>query len=63
MIITLEKDARALKARFPSARAREAADKAVDELPLTAPMTSYVDAWIAAYRKAGGLEPKWTRDE
>ena len=61
--MTLERDAKALKARFPTARARDAADKAVDELPLTAPMTAYVDRWLEVYREAGGVEPKWTRDE
>ena len=57
--MTLETDARAMKARFPTARARAAADKAVDELPLTAPMTKFVDVWLATYRAAGGLEPQY----
>ena len=61
--MTLERDAKALKERFPTARARDAADRAVDELPLTAPMTAFVDKWIEVYRKVGGVEPKWTRDE
>lgn len=47
---------RSLTARFPTAHAREAADKAIDALPATEPMTTYLDTWIAAYRAAGGIE-------
>jgi hypothetical protein len=39
---------------FPTAHARDAADKAVDALDPTSPMTTYIDVWIAAYIKAGG---------
>jgi hypothetical protein len=59
MKMTLEKDARAMKERFPTARAREAADRAVDELPVTEPMTRFVDVWLEAYRAAGGMEKKY----
>lgn len=45
-----------MRERFPSARARDAADDAVDTLDAHAPMSAYVDTWIAAYRAAGGRE-------
>lgn len=53
-----EKDRALLIKRFPSFHARIAADRTVDTLPADAPMTLYVDTWIAAYRKAGGKEPR-----
>lgn len=58
-----EADALKLKKRFPTARARWEADKAVDHLPAEAPMTLYTDTWIAAYRQAGGKEKVWKEDE
>lgn len=45
-----------LEQRFPTRAARDAADAAIDALPATAPMTEYLDAWLAAYRAAGGIE-------
>lgn len=39
---------------FPNAKAREAADKAIDKIDPTEPMTTYLDTWIAAYLAAGG---------
>lgn len=45
-----------LEQRFPTARARDVADKAIDALPESAPMTEYIDTWLAAYREAGGKE-------
>jgi hypothetical protein len=51
-----DQDAKRLRKRYPTAAARFAADKAVDDLPETAPMTTHIDAWIAAYRKAGGKD-------
>lgn len=39
---------------FPTAGARAEADKAIDALPVSEPMSAFLDAWIAAYRKAGG---------
>jgi hypothetical protein len=39
---------------FPNAKAREAADKAIDKLDSREPMTTYLDTWIEAYIKAGG---------
>jgi hypothetical protein len=53
-----QKDVRDLIHRFPTARARLAADLATDALPVTATMVEYIDTWIAAYRKAGGKEPQ-----
>ena len=42
---------------FPTIAARNAADEAIDKLPVTAPMSEYIDAWIAAYMAAGGRRP------
>ena len=39
---------------FPTAHARDAADKAIDKLDVHEDMRAYIDAWIAAYIKAGG---------
>jgi hypothetical protein len=41
-------------ANFPTAHARAAADKVIDELDPTLPMTTFLDTWIAAYVAAGG---------
>lgn len=51
-----EKDRDRLRRRFPSAHARWAADKVVDKLPADAPMTTYLDCWLAAYKAAGGKD-------
>lgn len=45
-----------LEKRFPTARARKAADEAIDPIPETEPMHVFVDAWLAAYRAAGGID-------
>ena len=42
--------------RFPTRTARELADKAIDALPESEPMTAYIDTWLATYRAAGGIE-------
>jgi hypothetical protein len=42
--------------RFPTKRARDAADEAIDELPESAPMSLFIDVWLAAYRAHGGIE-------
>jgi hypothetical protein len=39
---------------FPHAAARAAADRAIDALPVTATMATFLDAWVAAYVAAGG---------
>ena len=53
-----ESDLKRLRRRFPTAHARAVADRAVDELPGSAPMTAHIDAWIAAYLAAGGRAGK-----
>ena len=52
-----EKDIAFFRKRFPTKKARIAADKAVDALASSEPMTKFTDTWILAYRRAGGLEP------
>jgi hypothetical protein len=42
--------------RFPTKAARAQADAAIDHLPATEPMTTYLDTWLATYRKCGGIE-------
>jgi hypothetical protein len=42
--------------RFPTKKARDAADAVIDRLPETEPMTKYIDVWLAAYRANGGIE-------
>lgn len=39
---------------FPTAHARDAADREIDRLDVKEPMTKYLDTWIAAYIAAGG---------
>lgn len=45
-----------LEERFPTKTAREKADAAIDALPVSAPMTEYIDTWLRVYREAGGVE-------
>lgn len=47
--------------RFPTKKAREKADEAIDALPEDAPMTLFIDTWLATYRAAGGVEKRSTR--
>ena len=42
---------------FPNARARKAADDAIDKLDPQLPMTAYLDAWEAAYFEVAGRSP------
>ncbi len=44
--------------RFPTKHARDAADKAIDDLDVHEPMHVYLDTWIRVYRESGGLE-RW----
>jgi hypothetical protein len=44
-----------LRRHYPTRHAREAADVAIDALPNEATMAAHIDAWIAAYRAAGGM--------
>jgi hypothetical protein len=55
-------DRRKLQKRFPTMKARLVADTTTDALSPNTPMTAYVDTWIAAYRAAGGHEPKVSED-
>lgn len=45
-----------LEQRFPTKRARDAADEAIDALDVHEPMHVYIDTWIRVYRESGGLE-------
>lgn len=42
---------------FPNVSACNAADRAIDKLPIDAPMSVYLDTWVTAYLKAGGKTP------
>lgn len=48
-------DPRSVEARFPTVAARTKADEAIDLLDPTSPMTSFIDAWYAAYVAFGGI--------
>ena len=50
-------DARWMAKNFPSPQARKKADEAIDALDVALPMTTFLDAWIAAYLAAGGKTP------
>jgi hypothetical protein len=43
---------------FPTVSARAAADKAIDAMDVKCSMSDFLDAWVAAYRRAGGVTPK-----
>lgn len=47
----------AVEELFPNARARKAADDAIDKLDPQLPMTAYLDAWEAAYFEVAGRSP------
>lgn len=49
---------KSVAARWPTKRARELADAAIDALPETAPMTEYIDTWLATYKQHGGIEKR-----
>lgn len=40
--------------RFPTASAREVADRAIDALPNDCSVADHLDVWVRAYLKAGG---------
>lgn len=44
--------------RYPTKKARELADEAIDALSESDSMTLYIDTWLAAYKAAGGMEKK-----
>lgn len=47
-----------IEERFPTKRARELADAAVDALPLTTPIGECMDLWRMAYKAAGGIDKR-----
>jgi len=47
---------KSVEQRFPTKRARELADAAIDKLPLDAPMSRFVDEWLQTYEAAGGID-------
>jgi hypothetical protein len=49
-----QRDVDWLQRHFPSPQARDVADKTMDDIPVTEPMSTYLDRWIQAYIKAGG---------
>ena len=49
---------KSVEARWPTKRARELADAAIDALPETAPMTEYIDTWLATYKQHGGIDKR-----
>ena len=42
---------------YPNKRCRDAADKAIDAIPTSESMASFLDAWHIAYVAAGGKSP------
>lgn len=46
-----------LEKHYPSPRGRAAADAAIDALPVTEPMSTFLDAWDEAYFRATGHSP------
>jgi hypothetical protein len=49
-----DEDAAWFAKHFPTARARAAADAAINALDPRLSMTAFLDHWIAAYTAAGG---------
>jgi hypothetical protein len=47
-------DVRWFHQHFPSKFARDRADEAIDQLDPSEPMTTFLDVWLVAYKKAGG---------
>lgn len=43
--------------RFPNARARAAADAAIEGLDAKLPMTVFLDTWIVKYAEVTGVDP------
>lgn len=42
--------------KYPTKKARDAADKAIDKIDVNEPMCVFLDEWITAYRANGGIE-------
>jgi hypothetical protein len=55
--MTKRKKERSVEEVFPNARARKAADEAIDKLDPKLPMTAFLDAWEAAYLASCGKSP------
>ena len=49
--------AEAFERRYPSARARAAADAVIDALPMSTTLGEAADAWHAAYVAEIGVDP------
>lgn len=45
-----------LERRFPTKRARDAADLAIDALDVHETMQTYIDTWLRVYKEHGGIE-------
>jgi hypothetical protein len=52
-----KKKERSVEEEFPNARARQAADEAIDKLGVDQPMHVYLDTWEAAYFAVAGRSP------
>lgn len=50
----VETDEERFRRIFPTPRARDVADQAIDDVGVTEPMTTFLDAWVRAYVAAGG---------
>jgi hypothetical protein len=57
--MSAKSDERWFAQRFPSGGAREAADRAVDAIDVREPMATFIDAWVRAYKAAGGIVLGW----
>lgn len=49
-----ERDRAWYREHFPDAAAREAADRAVDAMPIDSTLQQCLDGWVVAYKTAGG---------
>lgn len=49
-------DQKWVERRFPTKRARELADEALDEIPESEPLSRFIDRWLEVYREHGGVE-------
>lgn len=52
-----KKRERTVEEMFPNARARQAADEAIDSLDPKEPMTKFLDTWIVKYAEVAGIDP------
>ncbi len=54
---TKKRKERSVEELFPNARARKAADDAIDKLDVSLPMHVYLDTWEATYFAVAGRSP------